>query len=532
MKQDINYSFKVSISKEAFTDKIISGAMIGSTKIKENKQIRKAYGFNANKGISYIEEELNAEELMNKLITGHVFCHLFNPTERRKDGTFNSSQKKNENFLGSYVIGVDIDNTNYPSVEEYVDKLTLKPTLYYTSYSNLQPNKGARFRLIYVFDKMIKNFIFFRYMAFKLNQIIINDVQEEIDDDCNLRCSQYFNGTNINNEDLNVSYSRSSIIYSFSDLNVSKDDYISFLNNNCYYKTNTHKKYINSLLKKLLNTTYYNEMQNDIYEEESTINQENCIYDESLIIDMGRLPYDEFMKYNRHKYHYYYRKENDTWINNSYQYVDDSYFALPYSYGKNAIIKDGQHRRKKLFMRMCLRRVLNHEVDANTILFNAYEDINKFFDFSDIPLEDYLKRNIEYCFSKSIEDIEKEYSETIQYLKETTKPKRGIIYKNKSAHSKETTYLVLDKYYNTNLSVNQNIDIINNNFGFKVEERTIYYYLKSRNLKTDSSKVTDDEIFALINPKLNAKDNFQILKDSNIKIGNKRFNKLYKYYIN
>lgn len=527
-----NYKFKVSLSKESFVDKIISGAMIGSSKVADNKEIRKQYGFNANKGISYYEVELNAEELTEKLITGHVFCHLFNPESRRKDNTFNSSQKTNNNFVGSFVIGVDIDYTNYKNVEEYVNKLSLKPTLYYTSYSNLQEGKGARFRLIYVFDKMIKNFISFRYAAWKLNQIIINDVNEEIDDTCNLRCSQYFNGTNINNKNLIVSYNCSNIIYSLSDLGLNKEEYIDFLKHNCYYKTNTHKVIINSILNKLLPTTYYNEMQNDTSEVEDNINQSVSLYDERLLNDMCRLDYDEFMKYNRHKYPYFYRVEKDIWENNLYQYVDEGYFAFPYSYGKNAILHDGQHRRKKLFMRMCLRRVMRPNVDANTILFNAYEDIHRFFDFSGLDMEDFLKRNIEYCFAKTIEEIETEYSEVLEKLRNTTRPKRGIIYKNKKAYSKETTYLILDEYYDKDLSVKDNISNLQNNFGLNFKERTIYYYIQNRNIKSDSRKISDNEVLRMINPNLNAKENFEILKNSDVKIGNKRFNKLYKQYMN
>lgn len=533
MIKNPNYKFNVSLSTEYFVDKIISGAMIGSSKVEENRQIRKQYGFKANRGISYIEKEVTCEELTNYLINGHVFCHLFNPQQRRSDNTFGSNQKNNENFKGSFIIGVDIDETNYPNAEEYISKLSLKPSLYYTSYSNLQPNKGARFRLIYVFDEMIPaNFILFRYFAWKLNQIIINDVNEEIKDICNLNCSQYFNGTYIENKDLIVSYGCSNIIYSIEDLKVSNEEYIEFLKNKCYYKTNTYNNIINNICRQLTNTTYYNEMQNDTCESEAVIKSENPLFDERLLNDMCRLDYDEFMKYNRHKYHYYYRVEKDTWINNLYQYVDDDYFALPFSYGKNAILHDGQKRRKKVFMRMCLRRVMNPNVDANTILFNAYEDIHRFFDFSGIDKEDYLRRNIIYCFNKSIEDIEIEFSDILSKLRTETKPKRGIIYKNKKAYTKETTYLILDDLYNKDLSIKDNLDIINNEYGYQIKERTIYYYLKNRNIKTDNSKLTDNEIMILINPNLNAKENYLILKDSDIKIGNKRFNKIYKQYMN
>lgn len=161
MQFNSNYKFDVSLSKESYSDKVISGAMIGTTKDEDNRRIRKQYGFKANKGIGFERTSVTSEELLNSLLDGKVFCHLFNPASTRKDGTFASSQKKNENFIGSYVIGVDIDHTSYNSAEEYVSKLSLQPTFYYTSYSNMQQNedgtsKGARFRLIYVLIRRLK----------------------------------------------------------------------------------------------------------------------------------------------------------------------------------------------------------------------------------------------------------------------------------------------------------------------------------------------------------------------------------------
>ena len=98
MFNDSNYLFKVSLSNESYINKEISGAMIGTTKDENNRKIRKQYGYRANKGIGYKEVEVNAETLLNSLINGNVFCHLFNPQQVRKDGTFGSSQKKDENF--------------------------------------------------------------------------------------------------------------------------------------------------------------------------------------------------------------------------------------------------------------------------------------------------------------------------------------------------------------------------------------------------------------------------------------------------
>lgn len=553
MKESKEFKFEVSLSKEAYADKRISGAMIGSTKVEENRLIRKEYGFPANKGIGYERVCLTANELLESLLSGKVFCHLFNATSYRSDGSFGSCQKKDTNFAGSYVIGVDIDKTKYTSATEFISKLTLKPTFFYTSYSNMQEGKGARFRLIYVFESKIQNPYFFRYCAWCLNQIIEKDTNESIDDDCNLRCSQYFNGTNKNNPNLVLSYDITNTIYNLSDINVSVEGFIDFLRHYCYYKTSNRERieYISNLLFKITNqhfqfnssTTYYNEMEIrdttitepttdyevDVVIDEVNRNPYKC--SEEFVSDMSRLPYDEFMKYNRHKYQYFYRVEKEEWIDGVYQYVDDDYFSLYWNVNR---VQDGNKRRKKLFERMCLRRVMNPSVDADTLLFNAYEDVERFFEVDKDLTIDCLVRNVEVAMNMEMEDILRNYSETIKWLK-TRKPKSGIILKGgvsfnvaeRNRMLKNIRWTLIEDVYNPTLSVSENIDFINKNL-FKVGKSTIYNFLKENGMKTDSGKVSDSELMNLLDKNLSVRENLKLVKEQGIKVGKDRISKVLK----
>lgn len=548
-----HYTFATSISVDAYVNKEISGAMIGSTKEEKNRLIRKQYGYSANKGIGYKATLLTPSQLLDKLTTGYVFCHLFNPMTVRKDGTFGSSQKKDENFIGSYCIGVDIDNTNYNSISDYINTLEFKPTFYYSSYSNKE-NK-PKFRMVYVFDSIIENKYFFRYVAYQVNKKIESDTKEIISDDCNLRCSQYFNGTNKNNNDINVEYGITNNIYTFSDFNINESDYISFLKNDCYYKSKSkiRNKEINNILSVLdssivnLSTTYYNELQkcgHPINEENDNINSEfssdtvnNILeYDKSLVNDMGRLGYDEFMKYNRHKYNYFYRKEKEDWIDGIYQYIDNDYFSLYYNVNT---VKDGFKRRKKVYERMCLRRVLNPNVDINTIIFNAYEDIHRFFDNSDNLLNvDYIVRNALNAFSLDIKDIENMYSDNIQYLKSKA-PKSGVILKrnignlaDRNTYLKKIRYILIDDYYNVNCTVKENLEYINE-YLFNVSEKTLYNYCKDRNINTKVNKDRNDsEIISLYDFNLSIRKNVERFKDMGISISKSKLSNLIKEYNN
>lgn len=540
-----NFKFKVSLSKDAYIDKVISGAMIGTTKDEANKEIRKQYGFKANQGIGYIETEVTTKELYEALISGKVMCHLFNPTKVRKDGTFGSSEKKDDNFVGSYVIGVDIDDTNFDSMESFIDALSIKPTFGYTTYSN--GVKGVRFRLMYVMDEIIINKYDFRYAAWKLYQIIESDTNEEISDKCGLKCSQYFNGTNKDNEELVFSSYYSGLIYNQEELGCSLEDYTNFVENYFYFKTKTKKvkedkesilsnlKYINSI-----STTYYNDCQkiehqeNEVEVEINPIIQEpleepkvEC--SESLINDMIRLPYDEFMKYNRHKYRYFYRKEREEWNTLEdgieWQDTDDSYFCLFYNVHK---VKDGSQRRKKLYQRMCLRRVINPEVDADTLLFNAYEDLHRFFenDFEkvgNVITIDELVKNVYWALDKSIEDIEDDFSENIEYLKSKA-PKRIYKFKGiitvgeRNSLIKKILWSQIGELYDISLSPKDNLDNLKK-YDINVSLRTIYRFCEENKINTKQSKQDlDSKILMIYDKSLSLRKNLDIIKSKGYKI--------------
>lgn len=519
MIQDKDFRFEVSISEDSYADKIISGAMIGSSKVAANREIRKQYGFKPNKGIGYKRIQANPSELLDYMIHGKVMCNLFNPKHIRKDGTFGSCEKVDKNFEGSYIISVDIDKTKYSTAEEYIEHLTTKPTFYYTSYSNQQENKGARFRMMYVFDSMIYNPYYFRYVAWTLNKTIENEVGEEIDDYCNIRCSQYFNGTNISNPDVIVSYDCTNNIYNLDDFNINIQGFYNFLNNYAYYKTKTKSrtKSIQYLISNLISkysflsnevrssnssTTYYDDCENLNTCEITTITPV-VSFNPLLIDDMYSLDFDSFMKYNRHQYKYIYRKDDGEWINDSFQYIDDTYFSL---YWNQETIKDGNQRRKKLYNRMCLRRIMFPDVDADTLLFCAYVDRERFIDNSDEVVSiECLKKNVEWAMDKEIDDLKEEFSDSIAHL-QNHNPKRGKIYKNKQS-IKEGNYSEIDLYYNSNLSVKENHKNLINS-GMNVSLMTLYRYTKDRGIKT---KLSDEEIYSLLDTTLSIRSNKQLL---------------------
>lgn len=738
MKIDKDFQFRISISPEGFKDKRITGAMIGSRNNPENRKIRAEYGYKPHVGIGFREEIVNPQQLYDALTVGHTFCNVFHvpASSVRKDGCFGSYVKKNDFFIQSNVISVDIDN-GYPynSVEQFIRDLSIPPTMYYTSYSNMK--KGAeilKFHMIYVFDEPITDRFFYRYIALLINRIIYRDTKVQVDY-CNTKCTQYFNGTNIHNREIDLIFNSgiSNAIYSFEDIgayrqgywdflvnyadrmspnpeveneisvrlnSLIKDTYTSYtiddsdpdkrsfilMNGIWHFPDPVHTFRQTDILKRLpaekseqirfrpfsqsifdfdsfmfknsdssktiefqlqsvrrkaekkvepavpstdlladldkpksenksksskskkaetksrssksksvksnsenlnvndqfnyesepfnfqvLKVDYSDDLNNETINPDiknsnnksfpfldsgqhqvqscnSVLGQFLTIFNtdarcpEMLLDSAVNVPinFDIILKdWNRYgtetfrrckewiralkNMKYIYRTENE-WVDGLYQFVDDNYLCLYYN---REVIKDGEKRKTNLFKNLCLRRIICPNITREELIFNALVDVIRFYDNKDKVLSsEFITKSVEYCLRMSINDIRSQYGKDIEYLKDKKTPKKKIIYKDKESRSIETTYLIIDKYYNKELGVNENYEIISKVLDYSL--RTIYDYAKVRGYKTDPSKLTDEELYELLDITITVKDNVAILKANGKKSGRARILKMFK----
>lgn len=570
MQSNEDFRFDISLSKESFVNKTISNAMIGKSS-QTNRQIRKEYGFKSSRGVSFDGDlYLTPSLLLEHLLKGHVFCHNFQPYQRRKDGTFGSSQKTKRNFRYTNLIGVDIDTTNYKSVKDYIDRLRLKPTFWYTSYSHLKYDMekeygGPRFRMIYVFNSRMDNPYYFRYCASKLNRMIEDDTGEKITDKCNLNCTQYFNGTCIGNSDLYVESGITNFIYDLEDIGVrpikSSDlDYIDYLCHRCYYSSLNMDDYfgIRNELWRITGKDYKYNSKKRIFEVNQedknntlhtinvelekdrtldyesifeTPNPETSTYSaatNTILYDWDHRKIEDFLKCNKwnkalESTKYVYRLEKE-WDDKNYQFVDDDYFSLFHFRSKRF---DHQGRRKTLYQRMCMRRLLSPQITKDEMVVNTIIDIIKYFDNSDGVLNsDFIRNNIDTSFSLSLDEINEMYKVSIDYLKAETRPNKGYIMRCGNDKQK-VSYEILDDYYNRDYSVNENCVILKENYNISFSKSTLYEYCNNRNIKTDKNKLSDYEIMDLIDLTLSYRKSYEWFKDNNIKVGDKRLRRLY-----
>ena len=508
---DSNFKFEVSLSCDAYYDKEIVSACIGSAKNQGNKDKMKEYGIK--RKMSFKQQTVTPQELLDYCMKGHSFCNVFSgfPDKgisdqgymrayRLKDGSFSLSAKTKRFFHSANVICADVEGTSYTNAQDYISKLSLTPTFWHTTFSNQQSGKGCRFRMVYVLDEEIKGEKDFYNYVNIFNTRIEKEVGEYSLDHCNLYPNQYYNGTCISNPNLVVDSGISNYIYSLSDISEGINE------------SNVERE----------------RQQHTIVECEKTDKFEISRH---LIRDMEQNSYDDFMKYNRHKYRYIYRKETKEWIDGLYQYVDDDYFSLFFYADK---VADGEKRRKKLFMNMCLRRVIDPEIDAETLLFCAYEDRERYFDNSDGVISiDCLARNVKNAMNLTIEEIEERYSETLEYYK--GRNVSGIIFKKgcyniatRNMVLKDERYNEIDRWYNDKLSVKENLKIAKGN-NVKVSMDTLYRYCEERNIHPNpDNSYSEAFVLSLYDETLSLRKNVEIMKNNGIKIGKDKLDGIVK----
>lgn len=514
-----DFKFALNVSNEGYMNKKEAIACLTS---------KGAAAINKKK-MCFFEKELTVDEFLYNAQEGHSFCALFHFDDGRKywyenkqgqrywaypyyqrdskyatKGGLKLDFKRDQYFSGIQMIFIDIDYTNYNDINDYINMLSFKPTCVYMSYSDNAEKHNVisrRFHLCYVFNKIL-NSVEFTNASETLSKALERDTHEKLEDKCGENKSQYMNGC-YGNKEVYATYN----VYSMDDI---YDYIVDYRNKNIIADTTINLKI------------------------ENTPQKEEIKFDEELLKMYDKHDgndYDRFLKTRkwnsiRQYTKYYYRVEKEEWINNQYQKTDDNYFRL---FWITNTLHDGNKRRKSLYERMCLRRIINPNITPNELVVNAIIDIIKFCDNTDNLLNsDFIKRNVIKCLELSIEEIEDKYKNTLNYLRTNSKPKKGIIYRTKLSHSKETTYSILDNYYDDELSVNANLDYINNECGYIVKKSTLYNYLKNRNIKTDVRRLDDNELKELIDITKSVRDNVDDIKSQGYKVSKDRVAKVIK----
>ena len=455
-----NFIFTSNISKDFYTSKNEATACL-------SRDGARAVG---KKKMAFVKRQVTVAEFLDLATTGHCFCNLFQYDSNKKynietsnryftqaypeyikgpnKGAMKLSFKSDEYFYGAQTIFVDIDYTKYTDIPTYLSILTYKPTCVYMSFSDKLLKQGKtsrRFRLVYVFDKILDKTEFL-YLAQVINKQVEIDTQEPLDDDCGKRMSQYMNGV-FNNPEVYCS----NFIYSVFDFPV-----------------------------QLKCPTPVSTMTNVVKVSKVEFNQ-------FLLSDMATLSYEDLMHRYSTKYRYFYRTETEEWNAwTLYQKTDENYLQTWWYKEKQV---DGERRRRKLFKNACLRRLICPTVDPDTLLFNLYVDTHRFFDNSDGAITiDTLMRKVKNAFRKTKEQLISYCSYEIKYWKEN-RPLYIInpdIYDKRAQLSyvnKSIRWAEIEKKYDYFKSAPQNLE----NVG--MSRSTVYRFCKEKHVDPKPVKV-------------------------------------------
>lgn len=445
MIQDVNFRFLTNVSQDYYERKTDATACL-------SREGAKAIG---KQKMAFKEQNVSVTEFLGYATTGHSFCNLFEFDPNTKywikkgdkwqnsypvyhngtnKGCMKLSFKSDEYFKGSQTIFVDVDYTRFKSIDEYVAPLSMKPTCGYYSYSDGKDKGGIisrRFRLVYIFKEVLGKDDMRRISCAIHNHIVLC-TSEPMEDNCGTRISQYMNGVYGNPETY-----QSDIIYSINDF----EDY---------------------------EAVSYGAAEDEANESKTVE------FDSQFLYDMGTMSYQDFTHRYSWKYRYYYRTERDEWTDDLYQRTDENYLQLWYYRERQT---DGQHRRRKLFKNACLRRLIYPEIDPDTLLYNLYIDLWRFFDNSDHVITlDVVKRKVINAFKMNREELLAYCSYEVDYWQKN-RPKFIISHKAKvdmaviNRVRKKVRYNDILQAYDPTLSVKENIAN-----GIDVPERTLYRF--------------------------------------------------------
>lgn len=253
-------------------------------------------------------------------------------------------------------------------MNEMVDRLEYKPTCAYTSCQNGLLNGESRFRLVYCFEDKIERLDEYRELVYAIFNANHLDIKEKVngenkyDQQSKVPSQLYFgNGTET------FEFTVTDIIYCKRDFNIHYNINNS-IDNNIIYNSNKEDKSI---------------IENHTYPTTNNIHLNDTFDDEQFGNDYWNMRMEDIL----YKYINVYPNLEHTPLPE----VDDDtpYIIYPSGYieisrwwrkrldGKPIKIKDGEGRRRKLFLNGIIRRLINPSITFDNLLYNLlYELVN------------------------------------------------------------------------------------------------------------------------------------------------------------
>ena len=277
------------------------------------------------------------EGLANAVSKGYCYAPIF---ELRK---FDMDHKHAKDFRYSFFVSIDVDHVQV-NMNSMVDALEYKPTFAYTSCSNGE-NGEYSYRLIYCFfDKLegVDEYYSYVYAILKSNGLSIKDIDYR-----SREAERYYNGNGCGNIESYIT----NIIYDKEDF---RDYYIQ------YHRPIKDK----SINENHTYNTHYNMFLNDTFEYDYRNMKMEDVLAKYIDVfpNMEHTPLQEV--------------DDDTpYIIYPIGYIEIRRWWRKRLNGKPIKIRDGEGRRRKLFINGIIRRLINPQITFDNLLYNLLYEL-------------------------------------------------------------------------------------------------------------------------------------------------------------
>ena len=482
--------------------------------------------------IKWKETNSTITTLSQYISEGYAYCNCFYHEEGK---TFGNGFKKADKVKSANLICIDLDavKLSYNDFVATMEQTEIMPNIVYTTQNNghFKTDKETynnRYRAIYVIDEPIYNDTLYKevHQALKNEIRIITEDNNVFNDNTDSCVSHFFagcKGTTITTD--NNIYPLSWLMerYGISSENEKVQD-------GCI-NTDSEKRYNNKDITKYQSDVYIHDVNTpdngsngkckmDVYlkKEKRVLYNDVALSDTEFLNDILTLPIEQIII----KYQNIYNTDEHTNIEFS---DDELYKTLPADYleirrkwnfknmnvngrqiniSKPLKIKNGEGRRKTIFLNLILRKRINPNITIEHLLYNGLRELYYYIDNTDKDdvITTYEISRIAYEVFKT--DINKwnfrANTKKFKINKEYCK-KNGInarraalqINSNNKKNEKQTRMEQMKRLYSPNLTDAQNLSILNEK-GVNISLRTYKQYKKEMGLcKTYNKRPTSDQ---------------------------------------
>lgn len=403
---------------------------------------------------------LNTDSFTQLIRAGRNFCHLFNTAKQ----TFNNKEKTKANFKEAWVVFVDIDDCDIP-MQEFVDKLTAKPSLSYTTPNNHTEKSHYlyRFRLCYILCSPIKDSNIYAAVYNAILKGITEDIPMFTNkDNCGRDAAHVFAG----NANPNCEILSFDNIYSVSDFDIE---------------------------------AAAQQQKQEPTPREPKVPASIEIQDHEFFSDFNTMPPTDLISKYRTRYTYFDRTEleyrdgyailptNYTEIYRQSRidnFIKDNGDVITFTRAKR--LRDGDGRKRKLYISALIRRQIKPDVTFEHLLFNLAVDRLYYNDNSDHELTNQrLVEMAQRAIYTPVEEIKIPYHRPKEFEIDKEYCRRHGITPNemKNRVRKILTDQSIGELYDCSKSIKENLTVLKQN-GLKIGKSRLYQWCKENHIET------------------------------------------------